>query len=46
MADLEHFMAGLLKAALVFDARVSMLFKHVGVTVPGLSNYAICAKSA
>lgn len=39
-------MAALMRALLVYDARVSMLLTKLGVTLPGLSNYAICVKSA
>lgn len=38
--------ADLLRSALTLDARLSMLAGTAGVTLPGLSNYAICAKSA
>jgi Methyltransferase domain len=38
--------AGLMRRALVLDARLSMLLKRVGLRLPGLSNYAICVKSA
>ena len=38
--------AGLMRAVLVLDARVSMLLKSVGLRLPGLSNYAICVTSA
>lgn len=35
----------LVTRALVADTAVSMLLKSVGLTLPGLSNYAICVKS-
>jgi hypothetical protein len=38
--------AGLLRSALVLDARLSLLVKSAGLRLPGLSNYAICVKSA
>jgi hypothetical protein len=38
--------AGLMRGALVLDARLSMLLNSVGLRLPGLSNYAICVKSA
>lgn len=38
--------AALMRDALVLDARVSMLLANVGLGLPGLSNYAICVKSA
>lgn len=33
-------------AVLALDARVSMLLSRVGIRVPGLSNFAVCRKSA
>jgi methyltransferase family protein len=38
--------AALFSRALVFDARVSMTIARRGLRLPGLSNYAICVKSA
>ena len=38
--------AALLRQALVLDARVSMLAGRAGIRLAGLSNYAICVKSA
>ena len=38
--------AALLTRALVADARVGLGLTRVGITVPGLSTYAICRKSA
>lgn len=38
--------ASLLRDALTLDARVSMLLRTTGIRMPGLSNYAICVKSA
>lgn len=38
--------AALLREALVLDARVSLLLKKIGLRLAGLSNYAICVKSA
>jgi hypothetical protein len=38
--------AELLRRALVADARISMFFNAAGLRLPGLSNYAICVKSA
>ena len=38
--------ARLMRGALVLDARLSMLLKSIGLRLPGLSNYAICVKSA
>jgi trans-aconitate methyltransferase len=35
-----------LSRALVADASVSLWLRRVGITLPGLSNYAICRKSA
>lgn len=37
--------AGLLSSALLLDARASMAIARSGLRLPGLSNYAICAKS-
>ena len=37
--------AAILRAALVFDARVSMWLNTLGIRLAGLSNYAICVKS-
>jgi hypothetical protein len=38
--------AALLRRLLNFDANASLFLRKVGLTLPGLSNYAICAKSA
>jgi hypothetical protein len=38
--------AALLRSVLSLDARMAMLLKTMGITVPGLSNYALCVKSA
>lgn len=38
--------AALLRHLLNLDANASLLLRKVGLTLPGLSNYAICAKSA
>jgi hypothetical protein len=38
--------AGLMRSALLLDARVSMFLKRFGLRLPGLSNYAVCVKSA
>ena len=38
--------ATLLSGALLLDARVSMAIARSGLRLPGLSNYAICVKSA
>lgn len=38
--------AAIFSSALVLDARLSLAVGKVGVRVPGLSNYAICVKSA
>ena len=38
--------ASLMRDLLVLDARVSMLLTKLGLRLPGLSNYAICVKSA
>ena len=38
--------AALMRHALVLDARVSMMLTSVGLRLPGLSNYALCVKSA
>lgn len=38
--------AGFLSSALVLDARLSIAMTKTGVRLPGLSNYAICVKSA
>jgi hypothetical protein len=38
--------AAIMRNVLAMDARASMLLSAAGLTVPGLSNYAICVKSA
>ena len=38
--------AALMRDVLGFDARLSMLLATIGLKLPGLSNYAICVKSA
>jgi hypothetical protein len=38
--------AALMRDALVLDARLSMRLTRVGLRLPGLSNYALCVKSA
>jgi len=38
--------AAFLRGALVLDARLSMTGARIGLRLPGLSNYAICVKSA
>jgi hypothetical protein len=38
--------AAVITRALVADAAVSLGLTRVGITVPGLSTYAICRKSA
>lgn len=38
--------AALMRTLLAFDARVSLVLTKLGVRLPGLSNYAICVKSA
>jgi hypothetical protein len=35
-----------MRDALVLDARLSMRLTRVGLRLPGLSNYALCVKSA
>jgi trans-aconitate methyltransferase len=38
--------AAILTRALVADAAVALALRRIGITLPGLSNYAICRKSA
>jgi hypothetical protein len=38
--------AAILTRALVADAAVALALRHIGITLPGLSTYAICRKSA
>ena len=38
--------AAVLRDALVLDARVSLWLNTLGIRLAGLSNYAICVKSA
>ncbi len=39
-------LTALLKRLLLVDARLSHYLQQIGITLPGLSNYAICRKSA
>jgi hypothetical protein len=39
-------LTAMLKNALVLDSRVSFRLRRVGLTMPGLSNFAVCRKSA
>ncbi len=38
-------LTALIKQLLLADVRLSRLFRQIGITLPGLSNYAICRKS-
>jgi SAM-dependent methyltransferase len=38
-------LTALIKRLLLADVRVSRLLRQIGITMPGLSNYAICRKS-
>jgi hypothetical protein len=38
--------AALLRNLLVLDAKLSLWSSKIGLTLPGLSNYAVCVKSA
>jgi trans-aconitate methyltransferase len=39
-------LTALVKGLLLADVRLSRLLRQIGITLPGLSNYAICRKSA
>jgi 1-acyl-sn-glycerol-3-phosphate acyltransferase len=39
-------LTAVLKNVLILDSRVSSLLGRLGLTVPGLSNFAVCRKSA